>query len=143
MGSGGLRPCLELVSVIKDRYMYVSVIGGRSGLSSKDTDMAQLVSVYKTLSLDNPKKNFTIGIVDDVTHLSLEYEKITDYVDNDTYSCKFWGLGGDGTVGANHNTAKIVGDCEDLYSQAYFEYDAKKSFGITKSHLRFSKKPIR
>ena len=105
--------------------------------------MAQLVSVYKNLSLDNPKKNFTIGIVDDVTHLSLEYEKITDYVDNDTYSCKFWGLGGDGTVGANHNTAKILGDCEDLYSQAYFEYDAKKSFGITKSHLRFSKKPIR
>lgn len=143
MGSVGEPLYLDVVSVIKDAKMDVSVIGGRYGLSSKDTDMAQLVSVYKNLSLDNPKKNFTIGIVDDVTHLSLEYEKITDYVDNDTYSCKFWGLGGDGTVGANHNTAKILGDCEDLYSQAYFEYDAKKSFGITKSHLRFSKKPIR
>ena len=143
MGSVGEPLYLDVVSVIKDTNMEVSVIGGRYGLSSKDTDMAQLVSVYKNLSLDNPKKNFTIGIVDDVTHLSLEYEKITDYVDNDTYSCKFWGLGGDGTVGANHNTAKILGDCEDLYSQAYFEYDAKKSFGITKSHLRFSKKPIR
>ena len=143
MGSVGEPLYLDVVSVIKDTNMGVSVIGGRYGLSSKDTDMAQLVSVYKNLSLDNPKKNFTIGIVDDVTHLSLEYEKITDYVDNDTYSCKFWGLGGDGTVGANHNTAKILGDCEDLYSQAYFEYDAKKSFGITKSHLRFSKKPIR
>lgn len=143
MGSVGEPLYLDVVSVIKDTNMDVSVIGGRYGLSSKDTDMAQLVSVYKNLSLDNPKKNFTIGIVDDVTHLSLEYEKITDYVDNDTYSCKFWGLGGDGTVGANHNTAKILGDCEDLYSQAYFEYDAKKSFGITKSHLRFSKKPIR
>lgn len=143
MGSVGEPLYLDVVSVIKDTNMDVSVIGGRYGLSSKDTDMAQLVSVYKNLSLDNPKKNFTIGIVDDVTHLSLEYEKITDYVDKDTYSCKFWGLGGDGTVGANHNTAKILGDCEDLYSQAYFEYDAKKSFGITKSHLRFSKKPIR
>ena len=143
MGSVGEPLYLDVVSVIKDTNMDVSVIGGRYGLSSKDTDMAQLVSVYKNLSLDNPKKNFTIEIVDDVTHLSLEYEKITDYVDNDTYSCKFWGLGGDGTVGANHNTAKILGDCEDLYSQAYFEYDAKKSFGITKSHLRFSKKPIR
>lgn len=143
MGSVGEPLYLDVVSVIKDTNMDVSVIGGRYGLSSKDTDMAHLVSVYKNLSLDNPKKNFTIGIVDDVTHLSLEYEKITDYVDNDTYSCKFWGLGGDGTVGANHNTAKILGDCEDLYSQAYFEYDAKKSFGITKSHLRFSKKPIR
>lgn len=143
MGSVGEPLYLDVVSVIKDTNMDVFVIGGRYGLSSKDTDMAQLVSVYKNLSLDNPKKNFTIGIVDDVTHLSLEYEKITDYVDNDTYSCKFWGLGGDGTVGANHNTAKILGDCEDLYSQAYFEYDAKKSFGITKSHLRFSKKPIR
>ena len=143
MGSVGEPLYLDVVAVIKDAKMDVSVIGGRYGLSSKDTDMAQLVSVYKNLSLDNPKKNFTIGIVDDVTHLSLEYEKITDYVDNDTYSCKFWGLGGDGTVGANHNTAKILGDCENLYSQAYFEYDAKKSFGITKSHLRFSKKPIR
>src|SRR5574344_905974 len=143
MGSVGEPLYLDVVSVIKDTNMDVCVIGGTYGLSSKDTDMAQLVSVYKNLSLDNPKKNFTIGIVDDVTHLSLEYEKITDYVDNDTYSCKFWGLGGDGTVGANHNTAKILGDCEDLYSQAYFEYDAKKSFGITKSHLRFSKKPIR
>ena len=143
MGSVGEPLYLDVVSVIKDAKMDVSVIGGRYGLSSKDTDMAQLVSVYKNLSSENPKKNFTIGIVDDVTHLSLEYEKITDYVDNDTYSCKFWGLGGDGTVGANHNTAKILGDCEDLYSQAYFEYDAKKSFGITKSHLRFSKKPIR
>ena len=143
MGSVGEPLYLDVVSVIKDTNMDVSVIGGRYGLSSKDTDMAQLVSVYKNLSLDNPKKNFTIGIVDDVTHLSLEYEKITDYVDNDTYSCKFWGLGGDGTVGANHNTAKILGDCEDLYSQAYLKYDSKKSGGVTKSHLRFSKKPIR
>ena len=143
MGSVGEPLFLDVASVIKDAGLNISVIGGRYGLSSKDTDMAQIVSVYKNLESESPKKNFTIGIVDDVTNLSLPYEKITDYVDKDTYSCKFWGLGGDGTVGANHNTAKILGDSENLYSQAYFEYDAKKSFGITKSHLRFSKKPIR
>ena len=143
MGSVGEPLYLDVVSVIKDTNMDVSVIGGRYGLSSKDTDMAQLVSVYKNLSLDNPKKNFTIGIVDDVTHLSLEYEKITDYVDNETYSCKFWGLGGDGTVGANKNSTKIIGDHTDKYIQAYFQYDSKKTGGITISHLRFGDKPIK
>ncbi|MCF0143414.1 MAG: pyruvate:ferredoxin (flavodoxin) oxidoreductase [Parasporobacterium sp.] len=143
MGSVGEPLFLDVSGVVKDAGLDVSVIGGRYGLSSKDTDMAQIVSVFKNLAAAEPKKSFTIGIVDDVTNLSLEYEPITDFVDADTYACKFWGLGGDGTVGANHNTIKILGDCENLYSQAYFEYDAKKSFGITKSHLRLSKKPIR
>ena len=122
----------------------VKIIGGRYGLSSKDTNPAQIVAVYDNLASSRPINSFTIGIEDDVTHLSLKAEPLDYEVGSpDMICCKFWGLGGDGTVGANHNTAKILGDIADMYSQAYFEYDAKKSFGVTKSNLRFSKKPIR
>lgn len=95
------------------------------------------------MNSSNPKPRFTIGIVDDVTHLSLDSSTPLKTDPESTISCKFWGLGGDGTVGANKNSAKIIGDHTDMYTQAYFEYDTKKSFGITKSHLRFSHTPIR
>ena len=119
------------------------MIGGRYGLSSKDTTPAQIKAAFDNLSLDTPKSPFTLGIVDDVTQLSLETGAPLQTGAPDTISCKFWGLGSDGTVGANKNSAKIVGDHTDMYTQAYFEYDTKKSYGITKSHLRFSKSPIR
>ena len=145
MGSAGEPLYLDVSSVIanSDRAGIATVIGGRYGLSSKDTDTAQIVAVFENLAADEPKRGFTIGINDDVTNLSLPVRPLDDFEDGDTYSCKFWGLGGDGTVGANHNTIRILGDCADMYAQAYFEYDSKKSFGVTKSHLRLSKKPIR
>ena len=145
MGSAGEPLFLDVSSVIanSDRAGKVTVIGGRYGLSSKDTDTAQIVAVFDNLAAPKPKRGFTIGITDDVTNLSLPVRPLDDFEDGDTYSCKFWGLGGDGTVGANHNTIRILGDCADMYAQAYFEYDSKKSFGVTKSHLRLSKKPIR
>ena len=145
MGSAGEPLYLDVSSVIanSDRAGKVTVIGGRYGLSSKDTDTAQIVAVFDNLAAAEPKRGFTIGINDDVTNLSLPVRPLEDFEDGDTYSCKFWGLGGDGTVGANHNTIRILGDCADMYAQAYFEYDSKKSFGVTKSHLRLSKKPIR
>ena len=145
MGSAGEPLYLDVSSVIanSDRAGKVTVIGGRYGLSSKDTDTAQIVAVFDNLAAAEPKRGFTIGINDDVTNLSLPVHPLEDFEDGDTYSCKFWGLGGDGTVGANHNTIRILGDCADMYAQAYFEYDSKKSFGVTKSHLRLSKKPIR
>ena len=145
MGSAGEPLYLDVSSVIanSDRAGKVQVIGGRYGLSSKDTDTAQIVAVFDNLAAVEPKRGFTIGINDDVTNLSLPVRPLEDFEDGDTYSCKFWGLGGDGTVGANHNTIRILGDCADMYAQAYFEYDSKKSFGVTKSHLRLSKKPIR
>ena len=145
MGSAGEPLYLDVSSVIanSDRAGKVTVIGGRYGLSSKDTDTAQIVAVFDNLAAAEPKRGFTIGINDDVTNLSLPVRPLEDFKDGDTYSCKFWGLGGDGTVGANHNTIRILGDCADMYAQAYFEYDSKKSFGVTKSHLRLSKKPIR
>ena len=117
------------------------VIGGRYGLSSKDTDPGQILAVFANLASDNPKNGFTIGINDDVTHLSLDPLPFTD-AGSDVYCCKFWGLGGDGTVGANKNTVHIVSEQAGKFGQAYFEYDAKKSFGVTKSHLRFSQHPI-
>lgn len=119
----------------------IRIIGGRYGLSSKDTDPGQILAVYANLASENPKHGFTIGINDDVTGLSLESLPFTNSV-SDTYSCKFWGLGGDGTVGANKNTVHIVSECGGKFGQAYFEYDAKKSFGVTKSHLRFGSKPV-
>lgn len=119
------------------------ILGGRYGLSSKDTDPAQIRAVYDNLASDQAKMHFTIGIVDDVTHLSLDSGERFVTENEGTISCRFWGLGSDGTVGANKSSAKIVGDHTDLYTQAYFEYDTKKSYGITKSNLRFSKSPIR
>ncbi|MCF0105226.1 MAG: 2-oxoacid:acceptor oxidoreductase family protein, partial [Holdemanella sp.] len=142
MGAVGDPLFLDVVSVLNGSDLNPRIIGGRYGLSSKDTNTEQLVAVYKNLLKENPIQSFTIGIEDDVTHLSLPLEKLEDF-ETEMYECKFWGLGGDGTVGANHNTIQILGDCENMYSQAYFEYDAKKSFGVTKSHLRLSKKPIR
>ena len=145
MGSAGEPLYLDVSNVIANssRAGKVTVIGGRYGLASKDTDTAQIVAVFDNLAAPEPTRSFTIGIDDDVTHLSLPVHPLDDFEDADTYSCKFWGLGGDGTVGANHNTIRILGDCADMFAQAYFEYDSKKSFGVTKSHLRLSKKPIR
>ncbi len=119
------------------------IVGGRYGLSSKDTDSAQIKAVFDNLLNEEPKNNFTIGINDDLTGLSLPPGPALDTESEGTVCCKFWGLGSDGTVGANKNSIKIIGDDTDLYTQAYFEYDTKKSFGITKSHLRFGKSPIR
>ena len=120
------------------------VVAGRYGLGSKDVTPAQFIAVYANLTLDTPKNHFTMGIVDDVTNLSLEVGEEVDVTGDDgTISCKFWGLGADGTVGANKNSIKIIGDHTDMYAQAYFSYDSKKSGGITQSHLRFGKKPIR
>ena len=121
----------------------VTVIGGRYGLGSKDTHPASVFAVYEELAKDAPKHEFTIGIVDDVTHLSLDEKVSPNTAAEGTIECKFWGLGGDGTVGANKNSIKIIGDHTDKYAQAYFAYDSKKSGGITISHLRFSDKPIR
>ena len=144
MGSAGEPLFADVCIAFNSSKRNALIIGGRYGLSSKDTDPSQIVAVYDNLVAEKPVRNFTIGIEDDVTHLSLETKELDFNVGNkDMICCKFWGLGGDGTVGANHNTARILGDYADMYSQAYFEYDAKKSFGITKSHLKFSKDPIR
>lgn len=120
-----------------------TVVGGRYGLGSKDTTPASIFAVYENLASDAPKGNFTIGIVDDVTGLSLEEKPAPDTSAKGTISCKFWGLGGDGTVGANKNSIKIIGDHTDKYIQAYFQYDSKKTGGVTISHLRFGDQPIK
>ncbi len=119
------------------------IVAGRYGLGSKDVTPASIVSVYDNLAADAPKNHFTIGIVDDVTNLSLPMGEEIDVTPEGTTSCKFWGLGSDGTVGANKNSIKIIGDHTDMYAQAYFSYDSKKSGGITQSHLRFGHNPIR
>ncbi|MBQ2747342.1 MAG: pyruvate:ferredoxin (flavodoxin) oxidoreductase [Firmicutes bacterium] len=119
------------------------IVGGRYGLGSKDVTPADLMSVYENLKADEPKNNFVIGIVDDVTNNSLPKLPEIDVAGEGTVSCKFWGLGADGTVGANKNSIKIIGDHTDMYAQAYFHYDSKKSGGVTQSHLRFGKNPIR
>ncbi len=143
MGSVGEPLYLDVCGALYGSGINVKIIGGRYGLSSKNTDPDQIVAVFENLESNKSINGFTIGIEDDVTHLSLTAKK-KGLVKNENVICaKFWGLGGDGTVGANHNTVGILGDYADMYSQAYFEYDAKKSFGITKSHLKFSKEPIR
>ena len=122
----------------------IKVVGGRYGLGSKDTPPASAFAVFEELKADEPKREFTIGIVDDVTNLSLpEAEDAPNTAAPGTIECKFWGLGGDGTVGANKNSTKIIGDHTDKYIQAYFQYDSKKTGGVTISHLRFGDKPIR
>ena len=118
------------------------IVGGRYGLSSKDTTPAQIIAVFDNLELKAPKNGFTIGITDDVTFKSLPVKSEISIVKPGTTECKFYGLGSDGTVGANKNTIKIIGSHTDLYSQAYFDYDSKKSGGYTCSHLRFGKEPI-
>ena len=121
----------------------VTVIGGRYGLGSKDTHPASVFAIYEELAKDAPKHEFTVGIVDDVTHLSLDEKVSPNTAAEGTIECKFWGLGGDGTVGANKNSIKIIGDHTDKYVQAYFQYDSKKTGGVTVSHLRFGDKPIK
>lgn len=119
------------------------VVGGRYGLGSKDTTPAQILAVFENLKSDKPKNGFTIGIVDDVTYTSLEVKENVNTAPEGTIRCKFWGLGSDGTVGANKSAIKIIGDNTDMYAQGYFSYDSKKSGGVTISHLRFGKKPIK
>jgi len=119
------------------------IVGGRYGLSSKDTTPGQIKAVFDNLKLAGPKNGFTVGINDDVTHTSLEVKEEIETAPEGTIRCKFWGLGSDGTVGANKNAIKIIGDNTDLYAQGYFAYDSKKSGGLTISHLRFGKNPIR
>ncbi|WHE06755.1 pyruvate:ferredoxin (flavodoxin) oxidoreductase [Thermoanaerobacterium thermosaccharolyticum] len=119
------------------------IVGGRYGLGSKDTTPAQILAVFDNLKSDAPKNNFTIGIVDDVTNTSLPVGEEIETTPEGTISCKFWGFGSDGTVGANKSAIQIIGDNTDMYAQAYFAYDSKKSGGVTISHLRFGKKPIR
>ena len=131
---------LDVVAALKDsKYDGVPVLSGRYGLGSKDTTPAQIVAVFE----NTEKKIFTIGIVDDVTGLSLETGEPLVTTPEGTINCKFWGLGADGTVGANKNSIKIIGDNTDMYAQAYFDYDSKKSGGVTMSHLRFGKSPIK
>ena len=128
----------------QNRYQGVTVVGGRYGLGSKDTPPSSVFAIYKELEKDAPAREFTIGIVDDVTNLSLpEDPDCPNTAAPGTIECKFWGLGGDGTVGANKNSIKIIGDHTDKYIQAYFQYDSKKTGGVTISHLRFGDSPIR
>ena len=131
---------LDVVAALRDsKFSDVKIFTGRYGLGSKDTTPAQIVAVYE----NTEKEKFTIGIVDDVTNLSLETGAPLVTTPEGTTNCKFWGLGADGTVGANKNSIKIIGDNTDMYDQAYFDYDSKKSGGVTMSHLRFGKKPIK
>lgn len=134
---------LDVVTALAAAGRAASVIGGRYGLGSKDTPPSSVFAVYNELKKDAPKRQFTIGIVDDVTDLSLEELPAPNTADPGTIECKFWGLGGDGTVGANKNSIKIIGDHTDKYVQAYFQYDSKKTGGVTISHMRFGDKPIR
>ena len=131
---------LDVVAALKDtQFGNIPVFNGRYGLGSKNTTPAQIIAVYK----NTEKKTFTIGIIDDVTNLSLPLEAAPNTTPEGTINCKFWGLGADGTVGANKNSIKIIGDHTNMYAQAYFDYDSKKSGGVTMSHLRFGKKPIK
>lgn len=133
----------DICAVFKEKELPMTIVGGRYGLSSKDTTPAQFVAVYENLKAKKPKNDFTIGIVDDVTFTSLPIpEEINTTPEGET-SAEFWGMGSDGTVGANKNSIKIIGNSTDLYCQAYFVYDSKKSGGLTQSHLRFGKNPIR
>ena len=144
-GSEGEPLYKDVVTALANanRFNDMKVIGGRYGLGSKDTPPASVFAVYDELKKDAPKHEFTLGIVDDVTHLSLEEKAVPGVAPAGTIECKFWGLGGDGTVGANKNSTKIIGDHTDKYIQAYFQYDSKKTGGVTVSHLRFGDKPIK
>ncbi|MCQ4023020.1 MULTISPECIES: pyruvate:ferredoxin (flavodoxin) oxidoreductase [unclassified Ruminococcus] len=143
-GSIGEPLYLDVLAAINgSEFTNVTVLTGRYGLSSKDTTPGDIVAVYRNMEADAPKKRFTIGIVDDVTNLSLDVVENPDTTPSCTKSCKFWGLGADGTVGANKNSIKIIGDHTDMYAQGYFAYDSKKSGGLTVSHLRFGSQPIK
>ena len=142
MGSAGEPLYQDVCTALRGRSDLV-VVGGRYGLSSKDTTPAQIAAVYENLRLAQPVNSFSIGIVDDVTHRSLPENGPLYPQNGGVVSCKFWGLGSDGTVGANKNTVEIINSHTPKFAQAYFEYDAKKSYGVTKSHLRFGDTPIR
>ncbi|MBQ6894533.1 MAG: pyruvate:ferredoxin (flavodoxin) oxidoreductase, partial [Clostridia bacterium] len=142
-GSLGEPLYLDVCNLFLGKKDAPVIVGGRYGLGSKDTTPTQLVAVYANLDKAEPKNGFTIGIVDDVTNLSLELGERINAAPEGTTRCKFWGFGSDGTVGANKDAIKIIGDNTDLYAQAYFDYDSKKSGGVTMSHLRFGKKPIK
>ena len=134
---------LDVLNMFYGKEHKPVILGGRYGLGSKDTTPSHLLSVFTNMQKGQPKNHFTISIVDDVTNLSLPLEETIDTSSKGTMRCKFWGLGSDGTVGANKAAIKIIGDNTDLYAQGYFDYDSKKSGGITVSHLRFGKHPIR
>ncbi|WP_298033543.1 pyruvate:ferredoxin (flavodoxin) oxidoreductase [uncultured Dysosmobacter sp.] len=142
-GSVGEPVYLDVVTALNQAGRSdIQVVGGRYGLSSKDTTPGQFIAVYDNLKQAQPKNNFTIGIIDDVTHTSLDYQEI-ELPHPGQVSCKLWGLGGDGTVGANKNAISTIGLTADKYAQAYFSYDTMKSGGLTQSHLRFGDQPIR
>ena len=145
-GAQGEPLFMDVVTAFATSGRQAKIIGGRYGLSSKDTPPASVFAVYDELKKDEPKSQFTVGIVDDVTHLSLtekSREETPNTAAEGTIECKFWGLGGDGTGGANKNSTKIIGDHTDKYIQSYFQYDSKKTGGVTVSHLRFGDKPIK
>ena len=142
-GAPGEPLYLDVVNVLAKSELSPLVVGGRYGLGSKDTTPTDLNAVFENLNTENPRNGFTIGIVDDVTNLSLPQAEPIKIKAPGTVRCKFWGLGSDGTVGANKQAIKIIGDHTDKYAQAYFDYDSKKSGGITMSHLRFGDTPIR
>ena len=143
-GSIGEPLYLDVLAAINGSdFAGVKVYTGRYGLGSKDTTPGDIIAVYRNAESETPKRRFTIGIVDDVTNLSFPIVENPDTTPKGTHSCKFWGLGADGTVGANKNSIKIIGDNTDMYAQGYFAYDSKKSGGLTVSHLRFGKTPIK
>ena len=143
-GSIGEPLYLDVLAAINGSdFAGVKVYTGRYGLGSKDTTPGDIIAIYRNAESETPKRRFTIGIVDDVTNLSLPIVENPDTTPKGTHSCKFWGLGADGTVGANKNSIKIIGDNTDMYAQGYFAYDSKKSGGLTVSHLRFGKTPIK
>ena len=142
-GAQGDPLYLDVVTAFANAGRQATIIGGRYGLGSKDTPPSNVFAVYEELTKSAPKRQFTVGIVDDVTHTSLEEKPSPNTAAPGTIECKFWGLGGDGTVGANKNSIKIIGDHTDKYVQAYFQYDSKKTGGVTISHLRFGDEPIR
>lgn len=142
-GSIGEPLFLDVRNAYFDEEERPIIVGGRYGLGSKDTTPSQIKAVYDNLAEDEPKKDFTIGIVDDVTHKSLDIKEKLHIAEEGTVRCKFWGFGSDGTVGANKQAVQIIGDNTDMYAQAYFSYDSKKSGGVTVSHLRFGEKEIR
>ena len=142
-GAQGDPLYLDVVTAFANAGRQATIIGGRYGLGSKDTPPSNVFAVYEELTKAEPKRQFTVGIVDDVTFTSLEEKPAPNTAAPGTIECKFWGLGGDGTVGANKNSIKIIGDHTDKYIQAYFQYDSKKTGGVTISHLRFGDKPIK
>ena len=142
-GASGQPLYLDIKDAFYGKENAPLIVGGIYGLGSKDTTPSHIKAVYDNLKADEPKNDFTIGIVDDVTNKSLEVKEDIITVPEGTVSCKFWGLGSDGTVGANKSAIKIIGDNTDMYAQGYFAYDSKKSGGVTVSHLRFGEKPIK